>query len=52
MDRQMDGWVDGQKSGVYGIAFIIRNVIEHNREWINKCVLDCSTSPPMLCGED
>ena len=25
---------------MYGIVIIIRNVIEHNREWINKCVLD------------
>ena len=25
---------------VYGIVIIIRNIIEHNREWINKCVLD------------
>ena len=37
------GGVRGEKrrrERVYGRAFIIRNVIEYNQEWINKCVLD------------
>ena len=35
-----EGGREREGGGVYGIAIIIRNVIEHNREWTNKCVLD------------
>ena len=30
----------GREEGVHGIAIIIRNVIQHNREWIiNVCLI-------------
>ena len=34
-----------EREGVYSIVIIIRNVFEHNQEWINKCVLDICDRP-------